>query len=172
MDIESESSSCSKKSTERERASNLFDCNICWQLAKDPIVTQCGHLYCWPCLYSWLHFHTKLQGCPVCEAIIEEHNLVPLYGIGSEGKEAKDLDPNSQKSIPKRPAGPKPETAMAPLAPRLRPRLKTAFAVIVQLVLILCFLIFIWTMDNNFAPFHLTRPSPHRFVWVFPTLQR
>ena len=89
MDIESESSSCSKKSTERERASNLFDCNICWQLAKDPIVTQCGHLYCWPCLYSWLHFHTKLQGCPVCEAIIEEHNLVPLYGIGSEGKEAK-----------------------------------------------------------------------------------
>ena len=81
-----------------------------------------------------------------------------------QGKEAKDLDPNSQKSIPKRPAGPKPETAMAPLAPRLRPRLKTAFAVIVQLVLILCFLIFIWTMDNNFAPFHLTRPFPHRSV--------
>lgn len=153
-----------QKKALKERASNLFDCNICWQLAKDPIVTQCGHLYCWPCLYSWLHFHTKLQGCPVCEAIIEELNLVPLYGIGSEGKEAKDLDPNSQKSIPKRPAGPKPETAMAPLAPRLRPRLKTAFAVIVQLVLILCFLIFIWTMDNNFVPFHLTRPSPHRSV--------
>ena len=172
MDIESESSSCSKKSTERERASNLFDCNICWQLAKVPIVTQCGLLYCWPCLYGWLHFHTKFQGCPVCEAIIEEYKLVPLYGIGSEGKEAKDLDPNSQKSIPKRPAGPKPETAMAPLAPRLRPRLKTAFAVIVQLVLILCFLIFIWTMDNNFAPFHLTCPFPHRSVWVFPTLQR
>ncbi|KAK7834668.1 hypothetical protein CFP56_024573 [Quercus suber] len=37
-------------------------------------------------------------------------------------KEAKELDPNSQKSIPKRPAGPRPETAMAPLAPRLRPR--------------------------------------------------
>lgn len=63
----------------KERASNLFNCNICWQLAKNPVVTQCGHLYCWPCLYRWLHFHTKFQGCPVCEAIIEEHKLVNLY---------------------------------------------------------------------------------------------
>uniref|UniRef100_A0A7N2R8G2 E3 ubiquitin-protein ligase RMA n=1 Tax=Quercus lobata TaxID=97700 RepID=A0A7N2R8G2_QUELO len=146
MDIESESSSCSKNSTERERASNLFNCNICWQLAKDPIVTQCGLLYCWPCLYRWLHFHTKFRGCPVCEAIIEEYKLVPLYGIGSEGKEAKDLDPNSQKSIPKRPAGPRPETATSPPAPRRRPRpmLRAAFAVTAQLVLILCFLILVF----------------------------
>ena len=67
-----------------------------------------------------------------------------------------------------------PETATSPLAPRLRPRpmLRAAFAVIVQSVLILCFLIFVWTMDNNCAPPRLARTSPHHSVWVFPTLQR
>jgi E3 ubiquitin-protein ligase RNF5 len=29
-----------------------FECNICLELAQDPIVTQCGHLYCWPCIYK------------------------------------------------------------------------------------------------------------------------
>lgn len=32
-------------------ASNAFECNICLELSKDPVVTLCGHLYCWPCLY-------------------------------------------------------------------------------------------------------------------------
>src|SRR5271168_5029916 len=29
-----------------------FDCNICFDVARDPVVTQCGHLYCWPCLHQ------------------------------------------------------------------------------------------------------------------------
>lgn len=28
-----------------------FDCNICYDTAREPVVTMCGHLYCWPCLY-------------------------------------------------------------------------------------------------------------------------
>lgn len=31
-----------------------FDCNICFDSARDPVVTQCGHLYCWPCLHQVL----------------------------------------------------------------------------------------------------------------------
>ncbi|CAI9767106.1 unnamed protein product [Fraxinus pennsylvanica] len=27
-----------------------FECNICFDLVQDPIVTRCGHLFCWPCL--------------------------------------------------------------------------------------------------------------------------
>ncbi|KAL2471792.1 RING/U-box superfamily protein [Abeliophyllum distichum] len=41
-----------------------FECNICSDLAQDPIVTLCGHLFCWPCLYKWLHIHSHSQECP------------------------------------------------------------------------------------------------------------
>ena len=54
MDIgTAESNSCSKDCTEDEIC---FYCKICWQLAEEPIVTQCGHLNCWLCLYSWLQY--------------------------------------------------------------------------------------------------------------------
>jgi RING-type zinc-finger len=38
---------------EREVAglSTPFDCNICLDMPGDPVVTACGHLYCWSCLY-------------------------------------------------------------------------------------------------------------------------
>lgn len=31
-----------------------FDCNICLESVEEPVVTRCGHLYCWSCLYKWL----------------------------------------------------------------------------------------------------------------------
>ncbi|RVW46795.1 E3 ubiquitin-protein ligase RMA1H1 [Vitis vinifera] len=35
-----------------------FDCNICLDFVQDPVVTLCGHLFCWPCIYKWLHFQS------------------------------------------------------------------------------------------------------------------
>lgn len=29
-----------------------FECNICLDIASEPMLTTCGHLYCWPCIYS------------------------------------------------------------------------------------------------------------------------
>ena len=34
-----------------EEESSAFECNICYEIAQSPVVTLCGHLYCWPCLY-------------------------------------------------------------------------------------------------------------------------
>ncbi len=34
----------------------VFECNICLDTASLPVVTLCGHLYCWPCLSSWLQY--------------------------------------------------------------------------------------------------------------------
>ena len=34
---------------------NRFLCSICLETVSDePVVTRCGHLYCWTCLYQWL----------------------------------------------------------------------------------------------------------------------
>ncbi|KAA8531795.1 hypothetical protein F0562_006488 [Nyssa sinensis] len=92
-----------------------FECNICFELAQDPIVTLCGHLYCWPCVYRWLHLHSHSQECPVCKALIQEEKLVPLYGRGKT-----PTDPRSKPvlgaEIPSRPAGQRPETAPPPEA--------------------------------------------------------
>ncbi|KAH1057887.1 hypothetical protein J1N35_035952 [Gossypium stocksii] len=90
-----------------------FECNICFELAQDPIVTLCGHLFCWPCLYKWLHIHSRSRKCPICKALIEEEQLVPLYGRGKSS-----TDPRSKSipgvNIPNRPAGQRPETAPPP----------------------------------------------------------
>lgn len=90
-----------------------FECNICFDLAQDPIVTLCGHLFCWPCLYRWLHHHSQCQECPVCKAVVQQEKLVPLYGRGKT-----QSDPRSKSypgiDIPNRPAGQRPETAAPP----------------------------------------------------------
>lgn len=36
-----------------EEESSAFECNICYEIAQSPVVTLCGHLYCWPCLYRY-----------------------------------------------------------------------------------------------------------------------
>ncbi|KAG1676171.1 hypothetical protein FOA52_005012 [Chlamydomonas sp. UWO 241] len=87
---------------------SAFECNVCLELAKEPVVTLCGHLYCWPCLYRWTQGHCYARGapvlCPVCKAGVEIDQVVPIYGRGS------DFDPRGVKvePVPPRPAGQRP----------------------------------------------------------------
>ncbi|KAF6166574.1 hypothetical protein GIB67_005436 [Kingdonia uniflora] len=103
-----QSSSASSSNANNDAGS--FECNICFELAQDPIVTLCGHLYCWPCLYEWLHRHSRSQECPVCKALIQKDKLVPLYGRGKTTKDPRS-NPMPGFNIPNRPAGQRPETA-------------------------------------------------------------
>ena len=84
---------------------SAFICNVCLEVStRDPVVTQCGHLYCWPCLYRWLN--TNHTTCPVCKAGVTEENVIPLFIRGST------KDPRvttSTENIPNRPAGHRPE---------------------------------------------------------------
>ncbi|XVF78370.1 hypothetical protein PTKIN_Ptkin14bG0126100 [Pterospermum kingtungense] len=86
-----------------------FDCNICFDSAQDPVVTLCGHLYCWPCIYKWLNVQTssldadqQQQNCPVCKANISSSSLVPLYG-GGTSSDSKSKNPHPDLVIPQRP---------------------------------------------------------------------
>ncbi|KAE8696618.1 hypothetical protein F3Y22_tig00110654pilonHSYRG00027 [Hibiscus syriacus] len=92
-----------------DNPSRGFDCNICLGSVQDPVVTLCGHLYCWPCIYKWLHFENQDQGqqeCPVCKAEVSDAALIPLYGRGVTAKESTTDTPRLDTDIPKRPLGP------------------------------------------------------------------
>lgn len=39
---------------EEKKDDSMFVCNICLDIAKDAVVSMCGHLYCWPCLSKFL----------------------------------------------------------------------------------------------------------------------
>ncbi|GAX75843.1 hypothetical protein CEUSTIGMA_g3286.t1 [Chlamydomonas eustigma] len=97
-----------------------FECNICLDLAKEPVVTLCGHLYCWPCLYRWTQVpQGAARACPVCKAGVEINKVIPIYGRGS------DLDPRLKpQPVPPRPAGQRPSVIQAgPQAQGLFPAL-------------------------------------------------
>ncbi|KAJ7949092.1 E3 ubiquitin-protein like [Quillaja saponaria] len=61
----------------------FFDCNICLEMAKDPILTCCGHLFCWPCFYQLSYSYSNAKECPVCRGEVTDTSIVPIYGNGS-----------------------------------------------------------------------------------------
>uniref|UniRef100_J3MQM5 E3 ubiquitin-protein ligase RMA n=2 Tax=Oryza brachyantha TaxID=4533 RepID=J3MQM5_ORYBR len=83
-----------------------FECNICLESAKDPVVTPCGHLFCWPCIYQWLHRHSEYSDCPVCKSELFEVNVTPIYGRGS----AEQNSPINGIKIPPRPSAQRTES--------------------------------------------------------------
>lgn len=93
---------------------SAFECNICLELAKEPVVTLCGHLYCWPCLYRWMQVQSYCRACPVCKAGVEIDKVVPIYGRGSDvgGKQAQEAV--KEQPVPPRPAGQRLAVTQAP----------------------------------------------------------
>eukprot|EP00440_Ansanella_granifera_P060679 gb/GFBE01065766.1/.p1 GENE.gb/GFBE01065766.1/~~gb/GFBE01065766.1/.p1 ORF type:complete len:180 (+),score=14.57 gb/GFBE01065766.1/:1-540(+) len=105
-----------------------YECNICLEQACEPVVTRCGHLFCWACLHQWLSAPGSAQGgsrlsqmssisgsigssrprngssCPICKASVTIQNVIPVYTRGSQ------TDPrNSYPDLPARPRGERPE---------------------------------------------------------------
>ena len=86
-----------------------FECNICLELANDPVITLCGHLFCWSCLYRWLRLQSHCKECPVCKAGVEESKVIPLYGRGKASSDPRKRPVPDADDIPHRPAGQRPE---------------------------------------------------------------
>ena len=77
---------------------NNFECTICLETAKEPVLTKCGHMFCWPCIYNWLESKGGKAKCPNCKNLITKNDLIPVYS----NEENKD-NTNRFKNIPKRP---------------------------------------------------------------------
>ncbi|XP_014499469.1 E3 ubiquitin-protein ligase RNF185 [Vigna radiata var. radiata] len=60
----------------------LFHCNVCLERAKDPVLTCCGHLFCWPCFHKLplTSTYPKAKECPVCEGEVTNETLTTIYG--------------------------------------------------------------------------------------------
>jgi hypothetical protein len=63
---------------------SAFECNICLSLSREPVVTLCGHLYCWPCLYR----------CVVCAR--EERGKEPRTSTRRDGSRPSPAPPRAQ----------------------------------------------------------------------------
>uniref|UniRef100_A0A7N0UBV6 E3 ubiquitin-protein ligase RMA n=1 Tax=Kalanchoe fedtschenkoi TaxID=63787 RepID=A0A7N0UBV6_KALFE len=79
----------------------FFDCNICLGKARDPILTCCGHLYCWPCFYQLDDVGPDTKECPACKGEVKDTDITPIYGSSDKALKL-DLDKSGLK-IPPRP---------------------------------------------------------------------
>ena len=67
--------------------SGLFECNICLDTASEPVLTHCGHLYCWPCLYRWMQSRRSQALCPICKVRAEREPRESELTLREQGRE-------------------------------------------------------------------------------------
>jgi len=103
MSVGTDSGRRSSSTDEAPDPASFYQCNVCLDTAKDPVVSLCGHLFCWPCIHQWIETRPQKQECPVCKAGIGKDKMVPIYGHGQE-----QSDPRT-RNIPPRPQGSRPE---------------------------------------------------------------
>ncbi|GAA0145293.1 ubiquitin-protein ligase [Lithospermum erythrorhizon] len=84
----------------KEGGGNFYDCNICLEMAKDPILTNCGHLFCWACFFKLPHQDSTSKECPVCMGEVSDNSIVPIYGNGNDSGALKT---ESLFKVPSRP---------------------------------------------------------------------
>lgn len=108
-----------------------FSCLICLDTASDPVVTRCGHLYCWACLEPWLA--KGHRSCPTCKGTLDRQqagDIIPLYGKGSNSSTTSSSSSPAAGGPPPPPgsdnnnnnnATPRPQAPRAATAPDPRP---------------------------------------------------
>lgn len=77
-----------------------YSCSICFFYPTEPIVTPCGHIFCWPCYY----YASKLKEhihCYVCQTKIRFIEVCPVYS-GNSIERSKHMTGNNV-NIPPRP---------------------------------------------------------------------
>ncbi|KAH0790715.1 putative E3 ubiquitin-protein ligase RNF5 [Histomonas meleagridis] len=70
-----------KESEDTMSEEDKWKCPICLETLQQPVVTHCGHVFCYPCISEWLR---RSNSCPVCHGQIDASQLIPIYGQGSE----------------------------------------------------------------------------------------
>ena len=88
---------------------NFFDCNICLDIARDPVLTCCGHLFCWSCFYQLSYAYSNAKECPVCKGEVTDKGIIPIYGNGSGTSNCQSESKETGLRVPPRPQAPRVE---------------------------------------------------------------
>jgi E3 ubiquitin-protein ligase RNF5 len=70
-----------------------WKCPICLDALREPVVTPCGHLFCWPCIAEWLR---RSNACPSCSGEIDLKGMIPVYGQGKPAELAGPPPPRPE----------------------------------------------------------------------------
>lgn len=82
-----------------------YECAVCMEAPTQPVVTRCGHLYCWACMFKWLQLGHRT--CPVCKSAVDSQGgVTPLYGRGNDCAKPRMLPCGTMLPPPPRPARP------------------------------------------------------------------
>ncbi|KAL5760575.1 hypothetical protein ACOSQ2_019413 [Xanthoceras sorbifolium] len=102
----------------KKAGGGFFDCNICLYMARDPILTCCGHLFCWPCFYQLSSYaQENVKECPVCKGDVTDTSIIPIYGNGSNNSSKSKLKEPCLE-LPPRPKAPRIESVRQQLISR------------------------------------------------------
>ncbi|XP_038671003.1 zinc-binding protein A33-like [Scyliorhinus canicula] len=73
-------------------------CPICLDFFKDPVILDCGHNFCRPCII--LCWEKKLNSCPECKAAFQERNLKVNRALANLAEKARQLklSPKAEES--------------------------------------------------------------------------
>lgn len=99
---EPSSSSSPAQSSTAPCHDSYFECNVCFDVPTDPVLTPCGHLFCWSHLYRWMQLHPDSPQCPVCKSGISKQTVIPIYG---RGRTHNDDPRERSEEVPPRPRG-------------------------------------------------------------------
>lgn len=91
-----------------------MECSICMSdKVSSPVVTRCGHLFCWPCIYTWLdaqlrkpeNIGQEAGTCPICKGALSLHRAEPgdFTPIYTGGSHVKEEEAETMSAIPPRP---------------------------------------------------------------------
>ncbi|KAH7330845.1 hypothetical protein KP509_20G005100 [Ceratopteris richardii] len=73
---------------EYPRTGSSFECHICLEVARDPVLSICGHLFCRSCIKRWLRSRPNAyqRTCPVCKMNLgHDHAVLPIHTSSSTG---------------------------------------------------------------------------------------
>jgi len=81
-----------------------FLCNVCHQYVRGGVVTICGHLFCWACLWPKVG-DTNSPMCPRCRhRLVLYEDIMPFHGEGPHADEA-DNEVLAEPGLVPRPTG-------------------------------------------------------------------